>query len=420
VFAHPPVFPAVDVDIDSGPNAPGSPRVQCDGQNVCAAWASIPTGSSNDIYFSRSADGGVIWSTPVRLDVNDPPGASGSAFPAISNDGDNVFVAWRDLRIGGESRVFMNRSTDGGLTWRGDAEVGSPPLGTREARLPALACEGDNVYVAYLDTREGNLNVFVSRSDDAGATWQPDTRVDVDNTGPAVVSTPKIAASGDTVHVVWADQRGPSQDIYANHSTDRGATWLPQTVRVDTGAFGDSMAPQLAVGKDRVYVAYQDFRNGNADIYFNVSTDAGATFAAQDTPLETGPADASPPSIRSTDYHVYVAWTENGTVQLARSTNRGASFAPVSRVDTGVPTAERVRLSCDGDVLFVAWIRNASELWVTSSVDGGATMQAGGEVLVSPPGSAVDAATVCSDGPRSYLVYKTSAGAIRANHNTPQ
>lgn len=419
-FAHPPIFPAAHTDIDTGPNAAGAPQLHCEGQNVYAVWAAIPPGLSNDIYFSRSADGGSTWSAPQRLDAKDPPGASGSASPAICSDGDNVFVAWRDLRVGGEARIFMNRSTDGGLTWHGDAEVGSPPPGPREARLPNLACDGDTVYVTYLDTRLGNLNVFVSRSDDAGATWQPDARIDVDNTGQAILNTPRIALSGNRVHVVWTDERGLSPDIYSNRSMNRGATWLPQTVRVDTGAFGDSLAPRIEVAGDRVYVVYQDFRNGNVDIYFNLSTDAGATFAPQDTPLGLGLADASVPRMRSAGQNVYVVWTENGTVQLARSANRGDSFFAASRVDTGVAMADRARLSGDGHQLFVTWILNGNEAWLTSSVNDGATLQAGGEVRISPPASAVNAAALSSAGPRAYLVYKTAADQIHATRNTPQ
>ena len=77
---------------------------------------------------------------------------------------------------------------------------------------------------------------------------------------------PNIALLGNELHVVWYDYRDGNAEIYYKHSMDAGATWsLDERLTV---AAGDSFQPSLAVGGNFLHVAWFDKRDGNSEIYY--------------------------------------------------------------------------------------------------------------------------------------------------------
>ena len=99
----------------------------------------------------------------------------------------------------------------------------------------------------------------------------PNQRLDMDTTGVANSYEPQITCSGNNVYVAWEDWRNGYGDIYFNYSTNGGATWLDTDMRLDTdtaGAHGSSK-PVVTCSGNNVYVTWQDVRNGYADIFFN-------------------------------------------------------------------------------------------------------------------------------------------------------
>ena len=78
-----------------------------------------PAGSDPDIIFHRSTNGGVNWSSGVR--VNQDPLNNGKVqfFPAVNVDaGGGINVVYYDNRNSADSvEVFISRSTDGGNMW---------------------------------------------------------------------------------------------------------------------------------------------------------------------------------------------------------------------------------------------------------------------------------------------------------------
>jgi hypothetical protein len=101
-------------------------------QAPCCGGNSTPrTFLAGDIAFSRSTDGGVTWSAPLRLN-DDPPLTGHDHFlPAIAVGPDGtIHVAWYDRREDPANRlyqVYAAQSTDGGLTWSANTRVSDAP-----------------------------------------------------------------------------------------------------------------------------------------------------------------------------------------------------------------------------------------------------------------------------------------------------
>ncbi|MEI8007001.1 MAG: T9SS type A sorting domain-containing protein, partial [Bacteroidota bacterium] len=75
-----------------------------------------------------------------------------------------------------------------------------------------------------------------------------------------------IATSGSIVHAVWEDNRDGNYNIYYKNSIDAGLSWGPDT-RL-TFATDTSMSAHIALSDSVVHVAWEDHRDGNYEIYY--------------------------------------------------------------------------------------------------------------------------------------------------------
>jgi hypothetical protein len=79
-----------------------------------------PSGDPLDVMFARSTDGGVTWSSPIR--VNDDPGTGayqwfGTMSVSPSGRIDAIWLDTRDDPGGYDSSLYYSFSTDTGITW---------------------------------------------------------------------------------------------------------------------------------------------------------------------------------------------------------------------------------------------------------------------------------------------------------------
>jgi hypothetical protein len=295
----------VDRGLPPGTAYASSPASVAAAGNLYVAWMDNRNGKF-DIYFNRTDDGGYSWlANDVRLDLGSAPGAAHSRDPQIQVSGNTIVVCWRDARASSSvslASIYCNRSLDGGLTWMpSDVRIntGVAP-GQSLAMLQTISCEGSEVFVTWEDTRSGGRDIYFNRSSDSGATWMAnDIRIDTgDLAGSANSFNARHAIDGSKIHVVWQDLRNSSfsADIYYNRSLDAGATWLPAAVPINHSpaiTYQGAISPRIAVAGDSVYVMWQDNPSDpglvllSRDIFFNRSLDQGTTWLPTDTRLNT-------------------------------------------------------------------------------------------------------------------------------------
>lgn len=263
------------------------PQISCDNNgNVYVAWRDNRN-NSWDIYFDYSSDYGANWHTDdIRLDN----GTGVSGFPEIScNQQGNIYVVWDDNR-NGYSDIYFNTSQNYGTTWQAQdirVDIGIPAV--RNSWSPQISCdENGSVYVTWKETQsDGSGQPYFNYSWDYGFTWQsPATGISI--AWQVTMGGPRISSDGQgNVYVVWYDCRNQHADIFLNHSSDYGLSWLSSELRIDTDKpqFGESFYPEIACnGNGRAYVAWDDDRNNSAyrDIYFNFSSNHAASWKATD------------------------------------------------------------------------------------------------------------------------------------------
>ena len=252
----------------------------------------------NPILTASSVDGGRTFSPPV--DVSGPRPRVGAASVIVDGDA-GVTVLFQDF--GGDQRDFQNlegppwdettalvlvRSEDGGRTFGPAVEVDDEVVLTRRffpfaPEVPSLAAGPGGLYVAWADGRNGDLDVFLRRSDDRGRTWGQPVRVSRSRRGDGTSQyLPRVAVAPDgRVDVVFFD-RGRDElnvlsDVTLSSSHDRGRTFRP--VRVSTRSFdtrigptaGPRLEPDLGTrlgllsDRRRTLAVWTDTRLGTAD-----------------------------------------------------------------------------------------------------------------------------------------------------------
>lgn len=228
--------------------------------------------------------------------------------PQIAASGAAVYSVWNARSTSASKHdIYCNRSLDGGATWLPTSQRVSTgtPAGTSDALGASVAAVGDTVYVVWMEYRASatNADIYFNRSLDRGATWLPAVvRLDSGSLpGGSKSGVPSLAVSGTAVYVAWSDHRNGLYypDVYFNRSLDQGTTWLPTDLRLDTGiaaGAGGAEAVQVVADGSEVHVVWADSRNGtsNFDIHYNRSVDRGSTWLAVDVRINVGrPSGAS-------------------------------------------------------------------------------------------------------------------------------
>lgn len=174
------------------------PRIWADAEpkspyrgNLYIAWIEWQL-TQSIILFSRSKDGGKTWAAPQRISTKagfprDDNGAVVGVIGTVAPDG-TQYLVWNE-----GLNVTLTRSHDGGKTFepsRPIFDVGPPYFGgaigipgvSRAMGFPQIGLDGrrGTLYVTWSDFRNGDVDVFISRSDDHGHTWTPPLRVNDD------------------------------------------------------------------------------------------------------------------------------------------------------------------------------------------------------------------------------------------------
>ena len=295
-------------------NPPGAvaelfPAVAVRGNRAVVAWQEFAAGRDDHqgrVKLARFGPAGHKRGPDVRVDDLD---TSGKWLPAVAFAGASPVVAWVDERDAGPEgepleHIFAARSRRGGAVFdpavRVDAGTPVPLAAHLDHKWgPTLAASGRSLYAAWADFRNYNWDIFLARSVDRGVTWRPNVQVDDFPDLERIDERPSLAAERpDRVHVVWTDLRAREADtnIFYARSDDGGGHFTPNR-QLDDSKVGfdpdhdtpsNQWHPSLAVDRGHLFVAWQDDRLGNDDVFFSTSVNAGATFAPAERVDDTG------------------------------------------------------------------------------------------------------------------------------------
>ncbi|MGN6539366.1 MAG: hypothetical protein ACTHKY_01025 [Ginsengibacter sp.] len=110
------------------------------------------------------------WKQGMR--VNDADTIAKEGLMALAADGENAFAVWLDLRGNKRNKIYGAQSSDGGKSWSKNIMVyTSPDTGVCPCCKPSVLMNGKNVYVMFRNWLEGNRDMYLTESDNNGASF---------------------------------------------------------------------------------------------------------------------------------------------------------------------------------------------------------------------------------------------------------
>ena len=357
--------------------------------NFYLSWMRLGNEQPRKIECARSPNSGSSWNTAVNVDGIDNENENEfRASPVISANADRVIVVWSESNSGSgastDQDIVYSISTNDGTSWSDFDDI-SEHYYEADSGSPSMATSGDYLYLVYVDNgdldQENDPNgndasardgdVFFTRSDDEGETWdsttvlssfEADGETDVDYTSTTLQYRPDVSASGTNVHVSWSDYNSyeGTYSIYYSNSDDRGITWSTP-IKLDDSSSGGRYGVTIASNDDDVVAAWID--TWNYDIYTASSDDSGASWTS---PQMIESADSSlsyMPEIIFNEGKFHLVWTSTATgesVQYTSSTD-GVNWEDTVFINTdNSRTSYSPVISADDSTLYVAWTDNGA------------------------------------------------------------
>ena len=355
--------------------------------NYFLSWMRLGNEQPRKIECARSANSGSSWNTPVNVDgIGGDDVNQFRASPVLDSNSDRTVIFWSetDSRTGAseDQDIVFSTSTNDGSTWSDFQDV-SENYYEADSGSPALASQGDYLYLAYLDNgdydQEDNPNgndagdidgdVYFARSDDEGDTWdtirvisafEEDAETDLDYTSSTLQYRPDISAQGVTVHITWSeyDQYEGIYSIYYSRSLDRGSNW-ETPVKIDDGSSGGRYGVTIASHEDMVVVAWID--TWNYDVYTTYSHTNGEDWSSPEL-IESADSSLSyMPELIFNGGKFHLVWTSTATGESVQYTSSDGGFGWSDTIfinSDNSRTSYSPVISADGSNLYVAWTDN--------------------------------------------------------------
>mgnify|MGYP005843481367 CR=1 FL=1 len=254
--------------------------------------------------------------------------------PAVSYNGTNFLVVWTDYRESLQfAHIYGTRVTTTGQLLDGDGMAISGTGTSSYESAPAIATTGTYWEVVWERNGVDIYGVRITSTGSIGTKTALAARADNE-------VAPSIYWNGTYYLLVWEDYRNAEStgiDIYGclvtSAGTKSGSDKLISTApgSSSAGAAGTQNAPYVSAAGGSWFVAWEDSRNGNKDIY---ATRVSSSATPQDLggiPVSTAALDQQTPVIGWDGSHFLTVWRDTNAsrkIRGARVTTAGSVVDP--------------------------------------------------------------------------------------------
>ncbi|MGB5530577.1 MAG: T9SS type A sorting domain-containing protein [Ignavibacteriaceae bacterium] len=254
--------------MDSGSLAP---QLAVSGSNLFVVWEQKTSLFNNisEINFVKSSDRGLSWSDTTNLSNSQSLHSTGTQ---IANSGFNLYCSWLESTSSTESDIYFSKSTDGGNIWSDPVNLTNDASFQNEVYM--ILNGNSELYIAYVDGTSLS-DIYLIKSTDSGQTWS--VPVNMTN-NPGKSSNPCISIFDNYLYFIWSDNSHTSplfdsSDVFFKWSSDNGSTWQDSLNLSDNSS--NSLRPRICYDLNGplpapwldITVFWYDFAEGNSEIF---------------------------------------------------------------------------------------------------------------------------------------------------------
>ncbi|MBV9920715.1 MAG: hypothetical protein JOY78_07685 [Pseudonocardia sp.] len=400
------VLDAAGIKVAGGSSIQGLPGVGSNGHGSFVAWQQAAPPSPDvtppaDIRGTRVAQNGTVL---------DPSGITvGAAVrdqfePVVAFDGTDYLVAWTDLRTGPffeNTDIYASRVTTAGVNRDGNGfPVSNPDFGQF---APAIASNGSTALVAWTDQRTTDFDVRASRVTSAASVLDPSGIVVT--RAASVQSEPAVAFDGTNFLVAWVEDRTLDSHVFVGR-VSRNGTALDGG-GIDLGLGSD---PAVAFDGTNFFVTWEHPSQGILGARFDTS---GHRLDA--TSIAIGDGSTPSIAFNGTSYLVVFersGESPNFDDVIAARVNRAGTVLDRFTVAGANAFEDQPTVASDGSGFLVAWRLSTASFNVVRArrVSGNGALLGTGPIALAPATTDQDSPGAAFAGGR-YLVVWTERRA---------
>lgn len=256
-----------------------TPKIAIDKQNnLYIVWSEESQGNQEIYLVKYSSDGNSLWTGPKKVSTD--ANSKDQFYPNIIIDSqNNIFLVWVDNRNSTTTLdVYAQKlSSDGNRLWKNDIKINST-TNTSNDSAPAIEKDSqENIYISWQDDALSDNDIYWQKISSNGELQWTDEKI-VNLITSADQSRPKMSVdSVDNFYFVWQDFRNGDYDIFAQKYDSSGTLiidgkWGGADLQINSSSTYDQKDPCIAIYKDTIdykdtiYIAWTDLQN-NDDIY---------------------------------------------------------------------------------------------------------------------------------------------------------
>jgi hypothetical protein len=347
----------IKVNTDTGTLVQNHPATAMDSSgNIWVVWEHTIFADDSDIYIGKLPEGGDAFESS-QLVFDNP---NDQRKPAISIDGnDKIYVIWQGDDPNGLWDIFGSTSTNG-TNWSSPVKVNSDDPHNKSNQIsPAIAIDGSNkAYIAWEDNSKGDLDkdIWVATSADSIVWTSKLVATAADNqTEPAV----SIDLFDDTAYIFWTDARNSGTDIYGSK---KSASWIENAL---VNSESNQSSPTAAISEGVLYLLWVDDDISSDDIFYGNDI-LGLPIDGISIVDELGTVQSSP-SIAANETKVFACWQDSRNVSNNADTDIyyaeksgtgfGTNILVNDDIGTYTQTTPVINTDIDGNP-FMVWVDN--------------------------------------------------------------
>ena len=188
--------------------------------------------------------------------------------------GNNMYLLFRNNDVNARNS-YVSKSIDGGISFTSVVDIDdySWMLNTCPSSTPRGVVVGDSLCVVRRSGASGNNEIVYNNVNEANLNFSYNRNIDF--ISGSLQDYPEITSSGDTIVVVWQDNRTGLQNCHMSYSFT-GASNLSGSISfTDTSSFGTKIDPDVVFSNRTIHLVYLDYSQYSivyTKAYYNETT----------------------------------------------------------------------------------------------------------------------------------------------------